>query len=1178
MATERRYYAPHLGTAGVVAKQRIEASAVLCFPVPKAGIPYACTHGEQATLPRANLLSAYLFVLDAVVKTIRATTTPGAAVRSRILFEQIVNTASFIDCVSQKRYPDASKDSVQTVIWALLDQETAHQLQATIEAKFTELESEDKRRRGSNRRGAIPKTVSMENIRTADHLWHALSVTREGGHMFEYALSNTIPDLMATPGHLFWYLAPPDSFGADVAPLQSNERLVFGGPGGDDSELTWKSPYPETAPYFLYDFGPRPFCLSPTADTFATTYFLGTRPDPERYRQAVDESIVLLKQNIECSLDDLIDYDTEDLVRGASDEPGPVQVADPAYRRAIYDEGVEHGCCTGIEAEFSTAYKVAETRKYPVFARAIADAVQTRASATDCGMMHGFFEAMVPVVGKLTETPGVAVPPLYAQLRRSQGRLTALLNSMPPSRSKRIRSAFHGLLPYEIASRLDALWKRYLNLGQAQASIASFVFNACCIPILGDLHLVHVQLNGLHATGKSHAVRTVLDMLPEEAVVQQDYASALAATLSKDERGVLSMDETEQGAAMDPRKVKVLKSLTETGTFSSERTVQDPSTGLYGTQKVQVLAALRRIETGNYAMDDKAMRSRYMEVSMPSITPSTTELNPDRVKLATLTIQYMYMAATVGPFALNASGLFPITTTVDQVFRAFLAKRDPLFPVPGIRDWKKITTMAVSEMMLRLYSSFGSTKDPLLRSKQYAVNSFVTACDLAQAFSRFSYATNERYRRTILMALRILVDVTLTKVDDYIGATANVQGGYYRLRASAGLFSEVRGGQKYGRFTQSVSAAVGQVAPHGRPSDALIDRTLAELQNDSDHLGRPVLTKLTDENGKLSMGLRVSDDCIVLTQAEQIQLKFLRRVQAGMSTDQKAHNSFDEEYYVLSAGLLDQMAEPDGDPEIFSHPVLKAELARLRAEQTRCPAFRGGATKEQLVSSIALLRAAGILGIKNVTAADYSQHPIEDDSACVPSILRKGLYKRPGLEMVGRLCVKISHTEPRDDDADDMTASILRDFVSIASPDYQNELVPFAGPLQASLTDIPSITIPAHCSFTTYPVPDSQYRAPDLHDTFLEGSDDEDDGEAKTPQFFTGEAPTKDLMHFEDEIRMVHLRRLFRGAPDSELLAFADSIGSAYPRTCPVPATKKRSSTSSTPPPKSRLRTDSGLG
>ncbi len=152
---------------------------------------------------------------------------------------------------------------------------------------------------------------------------------------------------------------------------------------------------------------------------------------------------------------------------------------------------------------------------------------------------------------------------------------------MSPSRANRIRCAFHGLNPYEIASRLDALWKRYLNLGQAQASIASFLFNACCIPVLGDLHLVHVQLNGLHATGKSHAVRTVLDMLPEEAVVQQDYASALAATLSKDERGVLSMDETEQSGTADPRKVKVLKSLTETGTFTSERTVQDPSTGLF---------------------------------------------------------------------------------------------------------------------------------------------------------------------------------------------------------------------------------------------------------------------------------------------------------------------------------------------------------------------------------------------------------------------------------------------------------------------------------------------------------------------------------------------------------------------------------------------------------------------
>ncbi len=1173
MATDRRYYAPHLGTAGVVAKQRFETCVVLCLPIPQPEIPYAFTFGEQSTMSRANLFSAHLFLLDAVVNTIRSTATPGAQIRSKILFEQFVDSSAFIECVSTKRYPDTTKEKVQTVVWVLLDQEAAHQLQATLEARFSEMENEDKRKRANTRRPVHPP-VSMHNIRTPDQLAHALSVTKEGSPMFDYSLSNTVPELMQTPGHLFWYLAPPDSFGLDIAPLQATRRINFGSQEGGDGDIVWKSPYPDSAPYFLHDFGPRPFCLVPTADTLASTYFLGTRPDPEKYRRMVDESIVLLSQNADCSVEDLIDFETEDLVRGASDDPAPIQVDDPAYRRAIFDEGSKVGSCSGIESEFTTAYKVEETRKYPVVSRAIADSVEIRSKATDRGLMHGFFQAMLPTVAKLTETPGVAVPPLYAKLRRAQSGLALTLKNMSPSRANRIRCAFHGLNPYEIASRLDALWKRYLNLGQAQASIASFLFNACCIPVLGDLHLVHVQLNGLHATGKSHAVRTVLDMLPEEAVVQQDYASALAATLSKDERGVLSMDETEQSGTADPRKVKVLKSLTETGTFTSERTVQDPSTGLYGTQTVKVLGALRRIETGNYAMDDKAMRSRYMEVSMPSITPSTTEFNPDRVRLGMLTIRNLYMAATVAPFSMNAMGLFPITTTVDQVFRAFLAKRDPLFPAPGIRDWKKISTMAVSEMMLRLYSSFGSTKDPMLRAKQYAVNSFVTAGDFAQAFSRFSYATNERYRRTVLMALRILIEVKISKDGDQIGATANVQGGYYRLRASAGLFSEVRGGQKFGRFTQSVSAAVGQVAPHGRPSDALIDRTLAELQNDSDHLGRPILTKLTDENGRLAMGLRVSDDCCVLTQSEQLQLKFLRRVQAGMSTDQKAHNSFDEEHYVLSASLLDQMSEPDGDPELFSHPVLKTELARLRDEQARCPGMRGTVTREQLVTSVALLRAAGILGIKNVTTADYSQQPTEDS---VPSILRKGLHKTRGLDMVGRLCVKISHTEPHDDDSDDATASILRDFVSIASPDYRNELVPFAGPLQATTTDIPSITVPVHCPFTSYRVPDGQYRAPDIHDTFLDVSDDEEE-EAATPQFFTGASPTIDLLGFEEEIRMVHLRRLFKNAPDSELLAFADSVGSAYPRTRPTPATGKRSSSTSSTPPGARLRTDSGLG
>ncbi len=236
--------------------------------------------------------------------------------------------------------------------------------------------------------------------------------------------------------------------------------------------------------------------------------------------------------------------------------------------------------------------------------------------------------------------------------------------------------------------------------------------------------------------------------------------------------------------------------------------------------------------------------------------------------------------------------------------------------------------------------------------------------------------------------------------------------------------------------------------------------------------------------------------------------------------------------------------------------------------------MRGTVTREQLVTSVALLRAAGILGIKNVTTADYSQQPTEDS---VPSILRKGLHKTRGLDMVGRLCVKISHTEPHDDDSDDATASILRDFVSIASPDYRNELVPFAGPLQATTTDIPSITVPVHCPFTSYRVPDGQYRAPDIHDTFLDVSDDEEE-EAATPQFFTGASPTIDLLGFEEEIRMVHLRRLFKNAPDSELLAFADSVGSAYPRTRPTPATGKRSSSTSSTPQGARLRTDSGLG
>lgn len=1139
-----RSYAPHLATAEVEAKQCINGACCLCLVIPRTDIPYTQCFGEQTSKPRVRLLSGILFMMDAIIKTIRDTTVPGTRPRSRILFEQLVSSDNYIRCTSEKRYPDASKEEVQTVIWVILEHEPAHQLQATLEAIFTEIQTKDSRKTTTKR--VIFDPVSKENIRTPEQLGSALGYIRETDADFEYAMTDSVPQLMEQEGHLLWYLAPPSSpLSGSVSPLQRNPkvRMIESDEGNDG--IRWQSPYPEDQPYFLYDFGLKPYCLYPLVDKFAFCYYFGIRPDPDKWRRAVLESFSLHHQTSDMDIN-LADYETEDLVRGVSDFPAPAQVTDPAYKGELCDKSTPVDF-QEIMGECQTPFRVEELKRYSSLAKAVQDMVGDRNRVANANDMNIFFDRCVNISDRFFDEPGNCVPEMYSILRLAQGRLKERI--LRGRQSLRKLNAFIGKTPYEIEKGLDCLWKRHFNLTQAQASVASLIFIGCCLPVLADSHLVHIQLNGIAQTGKSHAVRTVLSVVPEEVVVQQDYASALAATLGTQERGVISIDEAEDARNMDGTKLKILKSLTENGFVSSERTIQNPITGKYETQKTMCLGYLFRIETGNYTITDPALRSRFAELTMPSNQIATNEPNPDRITNATEAIQWVYLSSTVFPLSLYAIGSFTITTSIDQVFRSFLSKRDPLFPVPSVRDSKKIVTMAKSQMLMRLNSAFGNTEDSSLRAKQIALNAWVSASDIVTAYAKFSNSTNQSHIRTVLRALRTLIKVDFEKNAQGVIVKGNVvkNNGYYQLQSSAGIYTKNRAG--FCLFTRTVCTHIEQINPQGRPSDGLVDRTLDELMTDSDSQGRPILIRLSDENNKMSMGLRCSDDCTVLTPVENAQVRFFRNVQAGFSAringlgTPGAFNSYDEKYYVMGTNVLDKMTDPDADGTAFSDPILSAEIERLMSDRS---AFKAGPnmaeqTPQILAGGLARLQGAGIIGIKNVVVADYTLEQVEGS---VPSVLIEGRHKSKGSRFAGRLVVRISYTVPnKNDDADD-ASDLLRDFVSLASDAYEGQLIPLSSPLSATKSDVLSITIPQRTSSESFKVPDHNFSYDDEED-FLFGNDQE---EIDTPQFFSGATAEVELRDFEEKIQEIHFRRLFPNVPLHVMREMVETIGKPFPR------------------------------
>ena len=1150
---QQLFYAPLLGTADVPARISVDASLILHFPLPSSDLPYSSTHGDQSTMVSANLMSGYLFLFEQIIKTLKSTTVPGVRPRSKIFFEELVRQDTFEDCKRSGRYPDASREKVHTVVWVLLDHEPAHQLQATMEATFTDLQAEDNRRKGKR----VQQPISKDNIRSPDDLARALGFLRDTDEAFDYIMSDSVSNLMETEGHLFWYLAPPVApLPAWVAPLQRNPRVQVRDGGEGIDTIKWKSPYPDGCTYFLYDFGLKPYCLTPNADVFLQCYYFGIRPPDDLYRKAIEDSFSLC-QDVDI---DIAEYQSEDLVKGGSPFPAPQQIKDPAYRRAVFDYGNAADMAT-LRSEIATPFRVEEVRRYPTICKALQHAVDVRSMVTSIDQAEDFFDHFSLVADRLFGTKSVCIPEMYHNLRTQQSRLNGLFDSMSEARAKCFRSAFIGITPYMFENRLDFSWKNCFNLNQAQAAVASLVMVASCMPVLGDCHLVHIQLNGLHQTGKSHAVRAVLETLPEGVVHSQDYASNLAATLGTQERGVLSQDETESPNSTNDLKVKILKSLTENGFVSSDRVIQNPVTGQYEVQRSMTLGYLFRLETGNFAITDPALKSRYAEIQMPSTEISAFEPNVDRVNDATYSIRHFYLSSTVVPFSLHAIGTFPITTTVVQVFRSFLKARDPLFPMPGVRDWKKITTIATSQMLIRLNLSFGANRDPKNYAKQIGLNAWLSASDVVTAFSKFTSATNQQYRWTILQALRTMVEITYQKDDNgkIISGSVVKCGGYYRLRQSAGLFSERNGKTLFSRFTQSVGASIAQIAPNARPSDSLIDRTLSELMNETDEQGRPILIRLADDNNKMSMGLRCSDCCTVLTPVEIAQVKFFRNVQRGMSTrsDGGSRVSFDERWYVLASSLLEKMADPLIDKGAFSDPVISTELEALFSDKT---IFKSGAALNEqsgakLAGGLALLQGAGIIGIKNVDIAEYCLEAREDT---VPSEIHKNRFKRLGSHMIGRLCVKISHTVPNQGDSDDTIKSILTEFVYLAAPEYKNKMIPLGAPVRASKTTIPSITIPRSGLRESFEINDHNHRD-ETDDDFLSVGRDTSSNRV---QFFSGETARIDLGGFENRIQHIHYCRLFPNLDPNLTSQLADRMGRPFPYNDPPDNRRRRRSES----------------
>ncbi len=1088
----RNYYAPRAETAHVPPRKKVGGlSAIMAIPVPRASGPFTNTYGQLESGPPMEGMAVVEFLMENIVKTIATDT--GGGVDSHILFEQRVTPEVYSKCMEEDRCPDASRDpKVLLVIWVLLGPAHAYQLPLTIEDTFN--------RYAADKKFVIPKDRPC--IRTPDDFSRALNWFRQSSARSFMGSGGSIIDDMQTPGNLWWVFAPPD-WGNTYARIQRGNYASIEDPAeGGETTLTFHSPYGPNSPHFLFNYGKSPYLFS--EGRFRNCYYIGIKAPDELTRSVVLQKLGANVHDVEDDFDPN-DYDTDDLITGASDTPAPNQVRDPAYSGHLYDSGFN--CTDDISAIARSPYAQFEaSRQYPALGNALTFQRYARGDVTNYATFSKYISTTVPLLTQFWKQGGTSIPTVFGEAHFEQQTFERKIARLSPEKARKITGFFLNGSLSDVLFKINNLMVHYLGLSTAQCSITQLIYVGQLMSIFEDVALFHVHLAGVQECGKSYAVMTALKMAPACAHVRADYESALSSTVydGGQHRRVSYTDEAKE---LGTNQCELKKTQFEEGVVNVKRLQKDPVTGMFVAAKESVLVAQHSVTTANVCLSGE-LASRTWECAMPSQTPTARHHSTTRSESAMLAFQCLFLK-TAEPKIISSLGLIQVSDHLTKLWAPFQSVREPLLPAIPIRKMKQLTTLAQSYMWIRLTTNYGHIEDDTDRFAAFAMNAFITSIDFSLAYHHFRNVTSSVHRGLIITALCSLARVNIEKTDNakLIDVTPVLHDG--RLVLNGRKWQKQRSRSEFCGFTGMVVSALNTIAPTQSLSPSMVDDYLHKLSIECSDTAIPIFKSDVVQDASVSgcMTLDIVACKPYLLSLEKGMLSMFRRIQHRMSTtDGAVYNTYDEAYFMLSSSIISRILDPKGPAGSFADQIIETELRTFFEANSD-----SGASK--FAFAVALLKARGVIKIADVHCAQYFDEEQASDPTCQKSILTKK-YKVKGQQFIGRLCVQNVPIQSGPS-GNTLVEEVLADFISVCSNTYHGQTIALSPEFCAGAEPLPTINIsPRESEPCMVLNPDYAPDAGTGEDLF--GDDNED-------SVFSSRTKYIDMNNIEHELQRQHI-------------------------------------------------------